>query len=346
MKAMNLRKGLLGLTGALGAFGLQACTTPQPAPECTMPTTSSNSLVPPLAVLLTQTNSATGDCADLTTMQVGVQRFRTAPQGGDFKLGVKPSVLIDPYLGFVYTGDDDVTNDCSEGVDCQGEVKLENACVVINGGTITLADGTPVAADGTVTPAAGEPYKVKVDNECMVTEEEVYRDIEGDPDALSTILIGDMPQFPTDGICTVTNFTSGLEGGQPGVVTYAPYELGDGSTLPATTYTVAFSDFKVIDSTKATGTAFTAKMTFSIDTCSAEYEMKGFWSGAFYGDAFIPCSPDSAGEKYQYAPECDPSPNPDAGTVFGSGISPELKPMCDKDLEVCVPTVDFATLTE
>ena len=350
MNANNLRKSLLGLTGALGAIGLQSCTTPQPAPECTTPTSSAALFVPPFAVLLTQTDTVTGDCAGQTQMLLGSQRYRTAPQGGDFKLGLKPSLLADAYLGYVYAGNIDDSNDCVNEEDCQGADDPEAACVVkLMNGDFTLNDGTPVAADGTVTPASGDPYQVDLENECMAVDDPVARADESDPDGKNLVLLGEMPQFPTNNICAVSNFSGGSQN-------FAAVDLLDGTQLPATTYKVEFPEFNVISNAKAAGTAFTGKMVFTVDSCVAHYDMKGFWSGTFVGSAFIPCVPDPMGEQLQYSPDCDPSPNPDAADagscerggceVFGSGISPILEPKCDKTLKVCVPTVDYANLTK
>lgn len=321
----NLRISLFGLTGAVAGFVLQGCFAAQPTPECSVTVTAAGLGLNPYYVKLEKV-SGTGPCANLTHMRAGMMRYRTQASGGSFTLAVKPSVIVDPYLGYDFSADSDPSNDCVNEEDCQGEADPTMACINnVSDGGIELWDGTPVDSAGTVTQADGGTYDIDLANECVVVEEPLPRVDPADPDGKKLNAIGKMPQFPTAGVCSVTAFEGGEQNFQEEVVMLPD---GTNQTFPAATYKTEFTDFNVMNTTKVPGTAFTTNIKLTQGTCVAEYKAVGFWPE-------IGCSADS---------DCDPNADLDAGRVFGSGINPEFKPKCDMDLEVCVPTVDVTTI--
>ena len=144
----------------------------------------------------------------------------------------------------------------------------------------------------------------------------------------------DMPQFPKNNVCAVTDFVGGGQDFQEEVL-----NLVDGSTqtLPAATYKLEYTNFNVVNSTKVPGTAFTSDVKLTEGACVAEYKAVGFWPE-------IGCSNDPSEGALVTSTECDPNADLDAGRVFGSGINPAFEPKCDTALGVCVPTVDVATI--
>lgn len=321
----NLRISLFGLIGAVAGFSLQGCFATQPTPECSVTITAAALGLAPYYVKLTKVDG-TGSCASMTHMYAGMQRFRTQASGGAFTLAVKSSPVVDPYLGYVYAADVDDSNNCVNEEDCQGADDPTAACVnAVADGGLELNDGTPVDSAGTVSLADGGSYDVDPANECGVVEESIPRVDATDPDGAKLNAIGKMPQFPTGNVCAITDWTGGEQNFQAEDLT-----LVDGTmqTLPAITYKAEWTSFNVINSTKVPGTAFTADLKYTEGSCVANYKAVGFWPE-------IGCSADS---------DCDPNADLDAGRVFGSGINPEFKPKCDMDLEVCVPTVDVATI--
>lgn len=351
----SLRIGLLGLTSAVAGFALQGCFAQQPLPECSVTISAAGQGLPPYFVLLTKVDSTgPGTCGDLKTMQVGMQRFRTKANGGDFTVAIRSSPVVDPYLGYNYSENIDDSNDCVNESDCQGADDILDTCVnFVDDGGIELNDGTPVIAiddkvgnidalDGGFVDGAEDGGFIELDlaNECGPVPEAIERRDPTDPDGKKLSVIGKMPQFPTAGLCAVTDFTDGTENFQAETLT-----LVDGSTkvLDAVTYSVAWSNFKVINTAKVPSTGFIGDLKFTEGGCTANYKARGFWSGSTNGNAAIKCTP-TTDEQLSYATECDPSGDLDAGRVLGSGINPDFAPKCDKTLKVCVPSVELETL--
>lgn len=317
----NLRISLFGFTGAIAGFVLQGCFAPQPTPECGVTVTAAALGLNPYYVKL-EKQSGTGACANLTHMSVGLMRYRTQASGGAFTVAVRPSVVVDPYLGYDFSADQDPANNCVNEEDCLGEDDPTMMCLVSPTETI---DGTPVV-DDTATPTdGGEPFVIDPANECTVVEEPLPRVDPADPDGANLNGIGQMPQFPTKNVCPITNIVGAAQNFGEEMVTLAD---GGTQTFPAATYKTEFTDFNIITSTKVPGTAFTANIKVTEGSCVADYKAVGFWPP-------IECSSEA---------DCDPNADLDAGRIFGSGINPDFKPKCDMDLGVCVPSVDVTTI--
>lgn len=320
----NLRISLFGVTGALAGFVLQGCFTPQPTPECSVTTTAAGQGLGPYFVTLQKT-SGTGTCSELTYMRIGMMRYRTKPSGGAFTVGVRPSLVADPYLhGTDLVLDVDPANNCVNEDDCLGEGDLANMCVV---SPVQTYDGTPVVGTTATPTDGGAPFDIDPANDCVVVEDEftLERSDPLDPDGKNLTGIGQMPQFPSNNVCSITNVVGAVQNFPEEVI-----DLVDGGAevFPAITYKAEFTDFNVITSTKVPGTAFTANIKYTEGSCVAEYKAVGFWPE-------IGCASDA---------DCNPAPDLDAGHVTGSGINPDFKPKCDLVLEVCVPTVDVTTI--
>jgi hypothetical protein len=328
----TLRISLFGLAGAVAGFTLQGCFSPQPLPECSVTITSAGFGLSPYYVKLDKVDG-TGTCADLDHMYAGMQRYRTKPLGGDFRLAVKASPLADPHLGYTLAANLDPTNDCANEEDCQGADDPTMACVVgASDGGVELFDGTPVdVADdvGTVNLADGGSYEVDLANECGEVQEPVYRVDPADPDGKNLNAFGKLPQFPTNGVCSIAQWEAG-SGVQNFEAISETQVDGSPFTVPAEKHAIEWADFNLINSTKVPGTAFTANVKYTVGGCVANYKAVGFWPE-------VSCAEDV---------DCSPNADLDAGRVFGSGINPEFKPVCDKDRGVCVPSVDVTTLTK
>lgn len=324
----KLRISLFGLAGLVAGFTLQGCFAKQPLPECNVTITSAGLGIGPYLVVL-EPVSGTGACAQLDHAYAGMQRFRTAAQGGQFSLGVRTSLVADPWLGYTYSGNADPTNDCVNEEDCQGTDDPSAACVLpLEDGGVELYDGTPVTVDmgvGTVTLADGGTYEVDPANECTYVEEEIYRADPNDQNGDRITGIGQMSVFPTDGVCTVGDFDGGVQNYEA-----VPLFLEDGGTseLPAITHQAEWSNFRLFMSSKVQGTAFKADLKYTEGGCVANYRALGIWPAH-------ECMTDD---------DCDPVANPDAGRVFGSGLNPEFKPVCNTTLGYCVPSVDPETI--
>lgn len=318
----NLRISLFGVIGAFSGFALQGCFASQPTPECSVTITSAGLGVAPYYVKLEKT-SGTGACADLKFMRMGMMRYRTQASGGAFTVAVKPSLVVDPALGYSFSADTDPANNCVNAADCLGEADPSAMCLVSPTRTV---DGTPVVDGGTATPTdGGDPFPVDPANQCMAVEEPVVRVDSMDTKRANLNGIGQMPQFPTKNVCTITDVVGAVQNFRAEML-----DLADGGTLnlPAATYKTEFTDFNVLTSTKVPGTAFTSNIKFTAGSCVAEYKAVGFWPE-------VACTTDE---------NCNPSANLDAGRVTGSGINPEFKPKCETALGVCVPTVDITTI--
>jgi len=334
----KLRISVVGLIGAVGGFGLQGCFAPQPTPECNVTITSAGLGLGPYYVVLKKVDG-TGTCSTLTHMYAGMQRFRTQPNGGDFTLAVRNSLVVDPYLGKTFTADVDPSNNCANEKDCQGKAladggeELSGSCVILQAdGGLEVYDGTPVILDmdgglATAEPTdGGAPFEVDPANECASVEDPISRFDPTDPNGKKLNAIGKMPQFPSNNVCSITEWTGGEQKFQQEIL-----KLVDGTTtaiLPAIVYKTEFTNFNVVNSTKVPGTAFVSDLKYTEGGCVANYKAIGFWPE-------VHCTANA---------NCDPNADLDAGRFFGSGINPEFKSTCDLALKVCVPTVDVTTI--
>ncbi len=331
----NSRISLFGLIGGVAGFALSGCFAAQPTPECNVTITAAGQGLGPYYALLTRVDG-TGSCSELTHMSVGMQRFRTQANGGAFTLAVRTSPVVDPYLGYIYSADLDPANNCANEEDCLGEEDPAASCVQPSAdGGVELFDGTPVdPATATFTTADGGSVEVDLANECASVEEPFARRDAADPKGKKLNAIGQMPQFPSNNACTITNFTGGEQNYQEEVLTLAD---GSSATLAAVTYKTEFTNFNVINSAKVPGTAFTTDMKFTEGGCVANYKVVGFWPE-------IHCSNAPSEGALVVSGDCDPSADLDAGRITGSGINPSFEPKCNTALGVCVPTVDVATI--
>ncbi|MFT3714323.1 MAG: hypothetical protein QM817_42220 [Archangium sp.] len=340
----KLRTGLLGLVGAVAGFGLQGCFTAQPPPECSVTVTAAGlGLVPYYTELKKIDSTGGGTCGDLDHMYVGMQRFRTKASGGDFTVALKPSFLADPALGYVYSADWDVYNNCVNEESCHGEDDPELTCVnELTDGGYEIYDGTPAVLtdfpDGGSGYVVDNDYEVDPANLCMSVEEALPRTDPTDTKGANLNIIADMPQFPTNGRCALTQKSGGTENFQEEMTL-------TGTTIPAITYKVEFIETSVINSTTIPGIAFTGKIRVTEGACVANYNAVGFWSGYNTGTPEIACTPDAGAPAgtLTYATECDPDSDIDAGRLLGSGMSPAFKPLCNVDTEICVPSIDLTT---
>lgn len=328
----SLRIGMLGLGAALAGFALAGCFAAQPAPECSVQYSAAGLGVTPYYVQLTKVDG-TGSCGDLTHIQMGTQRSRlppamgtTNPSNGGFTMNYRASPVVDMWNGLTFAADYDPANDCSYQEDC-------DTCV-----------------------ATGDP---DVDNVCMAVPDPVYRVDPNDPDGAKLVGAGSMPQFPTDGVCTVSDFTGSEQSFQEEVV-----DLVDGGTetFPALVVKTEWTNFEVLASSKAPGTVWRAKLKYTEGGCVANYDAFAFWPN-------VGCE----GPTQEYADElCNPKENfntqcfPETGggavvstdggcdtgfiamdpRVLGSGINPDFKPACDRAESVCKPTVGWDDLKD
>ncbi len=295
----TLRLVLIGAVAAVAGFALQSCSTPQPPPECSVTAGAAAFGVTNYYAVLKKT-SQTGACSadtDLTALEMGLQRFAPA-DGGAFQVGLRPSRIVDMWNGLVFSADQDTSNDCSlydDVGDCTG-------CV---------DPGSNPGPD---------------DNVCMYVPDPVYRTDPANDDGKKFTVLSPFAKTPKAGLCQISDVA----------VTAAwqaeTIDLSDGGTqvFPAIDTKLEFSEFNVIMSAKAPGTAFTAKLKYTEGTCVANYDVKGFWP-------IVGCETDV---------HCDPKADPDAGRIFGSGISPDFAPKCNTTLGVCEPSVDYATLAK
>lgn len=291
MKTMNkFRIGMVGLASAVAGFLLQGCFTAQPAPECQVTTASAAFGITPYYVQLKKIDG-TGSCANLTEMQVGMQRFRV-PNSTDFSVGIKPSLLVDAVNGYYYSADYDEENNCSDGEGC-------DMCV--------------------------PPPGMAGDNVCESVPDPVPRVDPMDMDGKNVLGYAKMPQFPTAGSCTLSDFTGMVQNFQAENV-----DLVDGGTeaLPAAKMQTEWSDMKILINAVIPGTAWTAKLKFTEGSCVANYEALAFWP-------LVHCESDL---------DCNPVADLDAGYPVGSGINPNFKPKCDTMAGICKPSVDLTTL--
>ncbi|MDP3157141.1 MAG: hypothetical protein Q8N23_31005 [Archangium sp.] len=330
----NSRISLFGLIGGVAGFALSGCFAAQPTPECNVTITAAGQGLGPYYALLTPVDG-TGSCAELDHMYMGMQRFRTQANGGAFTLAVKPSLVVDPYLGYVYSADVDPANNCVNQTRCAD-------CTIDAGPGLVIPDGGAVEefvqGDGGIggrTVAVDGGFRaIDRKNACRSVDDEIARVDATDPDGKKLNAIGQMPQFPTNNACTITNFVGGEQNYQEEALTLVD---GSSETLPAITYKTEFTNFNVINSAKVPGTAFTTDMKYTEGGCVANYKVVGFWPE-------IHCSNDPSEGALVTSEECDPNADVDAGRFLGSGINPSFEPKCNTALGVCVPTVDVAAI--
>lgn len=99
---------------------------------------------------------------------------------------------------------------------------------------------------------------------------------------------------------------------------------------PAKTVRYEWTKLDVFVTAAAPGTQFTGTLKYTEDDCTLVYEVVGMWPSVFCG---------TEQEDGSYLPDdvwCSPCPDPEAGIVYGSGISPDFPTMCDPDLLICV----------
>lgn len=326
----RLRTTLFGLAGALAGFALQGCFSAQPTPECSVSLASAGLGLGPYLVLLEPVDGA-GACAQVDHFFAGMQRFRLADGGTDFELGVKASLVADPALGYVFEGNADPSNDCVKRKDCRGTTSRAASCVVSADGGLALFDGTPISgpgADGGATAMEADGGTVEgIDpaNLCTWVKEPISRVDPADPDGANQLGLARFSQYPTAGVCSADEWRGGVQDYEAVALSL---EDGGTDTLPAVRYQVEWSDFRVFMSSKVQGTAFKADLRYMEGGCTANYKATGVWPAH-------ECKTDG---------DCDPQPNADEGRVFGSGLNPEFKPVCNVDLGYCVPSVDVATI--
>jgi hypothetical protein len=158
----------------------------------------------------------------------------------------------------------------------------------------------------------------------------------------------DLPETADEvGVCRLSDFSGGAQ-------RLNEVQLADGSSLPAIDLRTEWADFDLINTTRAPGTFWTAKLKVTEGSCATSYAVTGFYpmvtcavlddSGEVRVDQNgVPVTDDGA---------CDPVANPAEGRVTGSGIGPEFKPRCRADVldwagrPVCVPTITAADLKE
>jgi hypothetical protein len=294
----NVRIGLVGLASAVAGFALSGCFASQPDPECNVVQTSAPFGLSPYLVKLAKVDGA-GSCSELKSLLVGMQRSRLPPKmgtstpvNGEFYLDIKPSVLTDVAAGLAFSADSDPSNDCSAGEDC-------DQCV-----------------------ASGDP---DVDNVCQLVPDPVPRTDPSDPEGKKLLGRGTMAQFPKQGVCSATAFSEMAQAFPEEVV-----DLIDGGTetFPALTMKTEWSNFEILNTAKAPGTVWRARLTYTEGSCVANYDAFAFWPA-------LHCATDA---------DCDPVADVDAGREFGSGFNPDFKPVCNTDLGYCEPTVGWDDL--
>ena len=91
---------------------------------------------------------------------------------------------------------------------------------------------------------------------------------------------------------------------------------------------VEWANVRVYVSANAIGTQFAANLKYTLNGCTAEYDVIGVYPA--HGCANAKGEPDDN--------ECSPVADPDAGRRFGSGINPDFPVACDKELLTCMIT--------
>lgn len=271
----KFRIGMVGLASAIAGFVMQGCFAAQPAPECQVTTASAAFGITPYYVELKKIDG-TGSCAGLDHMQVGLQRFRV-PNSNDFKVGIKPSLLVDAVNGLYYSADSDESNNCSDGEGC-------DMCV--------------------------PPPGMMGDNVCESVPDPVPRTDPMDPKGNNILGYGTMKQFPTDKKCAITDLSGMTQNFAAEMV-----DLVDGGTqnFPAVKMQVEFTDLNILNTTVIPGTAWTAKVKFTEGSCVANYDALAFWPEV-HCETDADCNPEAdldagrtlgSGINPNFKPKCD-----------------------------------------
>ncbi len=343
----TLRIGLVGIASAVAGFAVQGCFAPQPAPECTVLTGDLVAGVTNYWATMKQT-SATGTCPNLTGMEVGLSRF--APPGtNDFSIAIRPLRLVEQQAGYqelatnteqsatsyIFEANQDPSNDCTNQEGC-------DTCVVGTDGGYALSDGTVVTVVDETTGTIPDPdstdggvIEIDLTNECGAVTEPVGRTDPADPNGKNITGRAKLTQFPTNGVCTATDFTGNVQNFQAESVDQVD---GSKADFPALAVKYNWSNFKIYMNSKTPGTVWSATLAYTEGGCSANYDLVAFWP-------IVHCAGEDAdGKTVPDDSLCNPYANPDAGTVVGSGINPGFKPKCDPVSFVCTPTVSVTPL--
>jgi hypothetical protein len=355
---MKLKIGMAALFAAALGFAVPGCFAAQPPPQCAVVTSIGSFGIGPYYAKL-DNKVSTGTCdeaasSDLTSLDIALARF-VKPGDNNFLLAVKNSYLVDVQQGLVYSGNASQANDC-QTVTAPGGCAY---CIASGTGLTSafadggvavafLADGGPdviVQTDGGPGPLRGVQVlltdggmgRVSLTNVCKDTDEALRRVDSSDPTRI--LSFATYPEFPDrDGLCTATGFDGGFQ-----LLDAVPVK---GGSLPAIPLASEWTDFSIVNTSKAPATFFTAKLKMTEGSCSTTYDVTAFWPVIHCetldenGDPVLDANGD-------YVPDetlCDPSNDYDAGRIYGSGINPALKPKCSPKLAICVPTVTAADL--
>jgi hypothetical protein len=343
---------LAGVASAVVGFFLQGCFAPQPPPECNVLTGQAVFALSNYFATLEKKGS-TGACtdapsADLTRLEVGMTRF-AIPGNKQFTVAIRNSYMVDVWNGLVYSGDADGTNDCTKSTSagkCRYCIASGTgaAALLSDGGAaaVTLSDGGVV---GIVYPAGDGGTRISLTNKCAVTVESIGRVDAADPDGKNINTVANLPTYPTAGVCALSAYTEGVQNLQA-------EPLADGTTLPAIKLASEWSNFEIINNTKAPGTFWTANLKMTEGSCVTDYVATAFWPLVTCGvlDDQGAVSVGTDGKPVTDPGACDVSADIDAGRVTGSGLSPYFKSTCRQDVldwagrPVCVPTATAADL--
>ena len=337
MKSLNI--WLAGLGSAVAGFVLQGCFAAQPAPECGVLTGAPVLGVGNYQAVLTKTAATGTGCDDVELKELTVGMMRFSPPGQpNVTIDVRPSRVVDIKEGHVFSADIDAENNCAEspkGADCA-------LCTLpTGGGNYVLPDGGPVTPtaldDGgtkyTVPDGDGGTLDVSSTNTCDVPQDDpVERKDPSDEEGMNLTMHGKLTKYPdAEGVCRATDLT-------PSTQSFESVTMLDGGVIPALAAQVEFTNVEIVNTTKAPGTYWTAKMKQTEGACTIDYDVVGFYPQIHCGvkdENKVTQADDSI---------CEPSADLDAGRVTGSGISPSFKPKCHPELFVCVPTVTAADL--
>ena len=138
-------------------------------------------------------------------------------------------------------------------------------------------------------------------------------------------VVGDMPQYPTNDFCPVTQIkTPDAEIDFPAIppIPDNPMTMTDESepAVEATHYTYKWSNVNFLVSPAAIGTQMTADLDYTRNNCTARYRVKAVYPARNCESRTTPGQAD---------PElCSPVAQPDKQIFEGSGISPDFPVDC------------------
>lgn len=341
---------------------LSACFDAQPPPACNVVTGQAVFQISNYFAVLDKRQQS-GQCADapsadLKQLEVGMTRV-DVPNSTQHRVLLRSSYLVQVARGSVYRGNQDPTNDCTKTTS-PGKCAW---CIAAGQGTgATLRDGGSAIAwlpdGGADLSDAGQPQgaalplpdggttRIALSNACQATEEAISRVDEGDPQGKALNASALIPEVPDlNNVCVLSDFSGGVQH-------LKAEPLVGGSALPAIDLRTDWSNFDVINSTKAPGTYWTAELKLTEGACVTNYGVTAFYPlvtcAVLTGDGAV--SVDSNGTPLTDEGACDPVANPEAGRATGSGISPNFKPTCRADIldwagrPVCVPTAKASDL--